>query len=206
MTISQLKKSIFNGKKPKFVYYAKAYAAMFTPRCLLFPRISSLDKILQKRNDRDYILERVDYYCKDGLADGTDIKAWTENSVELCHQPKTSQKVYYFDAMETARHFPQHMRWKLISGDVDYVPQVPSIVKSRPLCDQQPCCTAEAQQGAAFHFRQRHHAMARQARPGCIPGKSSVQGPKEDIYAPMVRHRARRRWSDRERSNGMGTA
>lgn len=135
MTISQLKRNIFNGKKPKFVYYAKAYAAMITPRCLLFPRISNLDKILQKRNDRKYILERVDYYCKDSLADGTDIKTWMENSVELRHQPQTSQKVYYFDAMETARHFPNHMRWKLISGDVDYVPQVPSIVKSRPLCD-----------------------------------------------------------------------
>ncbi len=130
---SQLKNKIFNGKNPKFVYYIKAYAALATPRCLLRPRVKYLDRILDKRPDREYILDRVNYYCRAESYSGTSRDKWSQESCPLCRQPMTRQKVYYLDSMPLARHFPANLRWRLLHGDIDYVPDVPSIVKSRPI-------------------------------------------------------------------------
>jgi len=47
----------------------------------------------------------------------------------------TGQKVYYFDAKQVANYFNPHNRWILLSGDITYVPEVPTIIKSRPLGD-----------------------------------------------------------------------
>jgi hypothetical protein len=47
----------------------------------------------------------------------------------------TNQKVYDFDAMEIANYFPANKRWILLSGDVTHIPEVPTIIKSRPLGD-----------------------------------------------------------------------
>lgn len=133
MSLSELRKRIFNGKNPKFVYYASAYARLLVPRPLLRPRIADLDKVLARRPDRDYIQSRVDYYCKTDSYPSVSHEAWAGGSVELCRQKMTSQKVYYLDSMWLARYFPTHERWHLESGDVDYVPLLPSIVKSRPI-------------------------------------------------------------------------
>lgn len=133
MSLKDIKTKIFNGKNPKFVYYARAYAKLCMPRCLLRPRVADLDKILSLRPDRDYILDRVDYYCKSTDFTATDHKAWMEASVELGEQKCPRQKVYYLDSMEYARQFPKTCRWHLGTGDVDYIPTLPSIVKSRPV-------------------------------------------------------------------------
>ena len=131
--LSQLKNKIFNGKNSKLVYYIKAYAALAIPRRLLRPRVKDLDRILDRRPDRDYILDRVNYYCRAESYPGTPRDKWSQESCQLCRQPVTKQKVYYLDAMPLARHFPPGMRWRLLSGDINYTPDVPSIVKSRPV-------------------------------------------------------------------------
>lgn len=128
-----MKKKIFNGKNPKFIYYIKAYAALYTPRCLLRPRVKELDGILDRRPDREYILDRVDYYCRADSYPDTPRDKWLQESLPLNCQPMTRQKVYYLDSMPLARHFPLDLRWRLLYGDIDYVPDVPSIVKSRPI-------------------------------------------------------------------------
>ena len=48
-------------------------------------------------------------------------------------------KVYYFDAMETARYFDQRMRWIVKPGDVADLQPIPTIVKSRPIGDDNHC-------------------------------------------------------------------
>lgn len=133
MNLKALRNRIFNGKNPKFVYYIRAFAMTHIPRPLLRPAVRSLDRLLEGRADRDYILDRVDYYCKAAAYPAVAPKAWLESSVEVGCQPMTRQKVYYNDAMEYARYFDPKCRWNLISGDVNYTPAVPSIVKSRPI-------------------------------------------------------------------------
>ena len=43
------------------------------------------------------------------------------------------QKVYFFDTYQYTRWFPVRFQWGFCPGDVTYIPQYPSIVKSRPL-------------------------------------------------------------------------
>ena len=90
---------------------------------------------LDSRPDKDDILRRANYYCKLTPESVYDKAAWEEKAVELRHQPMTPQKVYYFDAMEIARYFNQSLRWILKSGDVINLFPVPTVVKSRPLGD-----------------------------------------------------------------------
>ena len=94
---------------------------------------TSSQRACLRRPDRDHIVDRVNYYCKASAYPGTSHEQWLAQSTELCRQPLTHQKVYYLDSMWLARFFDPHLRWHLEEGDVDYVPQVPSIVKSRPI-------------------------------------------------------------------------
>lgn len=135
MNISRLRYLLHSGKNPKWQYYLRSYAELYTPRRLLLSRIERLLESVDSRNDCDYILDRVDYYCR--LSDKTvfDRARWEQESVAIKHQPMTNQSVYYLDSMTIARYFPLNQRWKLLAGDINYVPDVPSIVKSRPIID-----------------------------------------------------------------------
>lgn len=133
MNLKQLRRTIFNGKNPKFVYYISAYIKTHVPRCLLRPCVESLDDVLRKRSDREYILDRMNYYCKDGICVDVNPEEWQHKSVAIGRQPRMRQKVYWYDSMQYARYFATDLRWHLLSGDINYVPQLPSIVKSRPI-------------------------------------------------------------------------
>lgn len=135
MTLKQLKTKIFNGKNPKFVYYLSAYVRMHIPHFMLRPRVADLDRVLASRHDHGYIARRVDYYCRAASYPNIAPGQWLEGSVEIGQQPRPRQKVYYYDSMEFARYFPPVSRWHLETGDVNYLLPMPSIVKSRPICD-----------------------------------------------------------------------
>lgn len=132
-----LKKILFalrSGKNPKFIYYAQSWLNLHRPaallRALLPHRLASLDK----RPDKEYILSRVDYYNRLSPSTPIDAELWQQQTVPLCDQPMTPQKVYYLDAMAYARYFPLQRRWLLLPSDVTFVPQLPAVLKSRPIC------------------------------------------------------------------------
>ena len=126
---------LHNGKNSNLKFFVKGYLREYTPKRIFRMRLKGLLAELDERPDKDYILERVNYYNK--LTDDTpyDKALWNEQAVEIQHQPMTNQKVYYFDAKEIAHYFNPHKRWILRSGDITYVPEVPTIIKSRPLCE-----------------------------------------------------------------------
>ena len=131
--------TLHSGKNPKFIYYIKNVIRQAWPKSWLN---SQLDKELAKldqRPDKDYILQRVDYYCKLLAETPYDHEEWQRQAIEIGQQPMTSQSVYYYDALEYARWFDQHLRWILKSGDVDYALDLPSIVKSRPIHEDNSC-------------------------------------------------------------------
>lgn len=123
----------FSGKNCNPTYLIKAYLREYTPKCFVRPFLSQELRKLDERTDKDYILQRVDYYNKLTPESPIDATQWTEEAIALEEQPITRQKVYYFDAMEIARYFNQKLKWILLPGDITHIPELPTIVKSRPL-------------------------------------------------------------------------
>ena len=120
-----------SGKNSKFLYYLRGYASLLVPACIWRGQRERLLAEIEQRPDRETIRQRIDYYCQ------------MDKPVRLPHSspcigqqriPK-KQKVYYFDSREVTRYFDPNLRWELLPGDIVHVPEVPSIVKSRPLAD-----------------------------------------------------------------------
>jgi hypothetical protein len=86
-----------------------------------------------RRKNNEYITERVNYYNRLRKTCDIDETEWNQLSIRLKDQKITSQKVYYLDSMTLTYYFPNILRWRLLPGDITYVPTVPSIVKSRPI-------------------------------------------------------------------------
>ena len=60
---------------------------------------------------------------------------WDKKAVCIKDQKMTQQKVYFLDTMEYARAFDNNNKWNLLEGDIVYVEDIPTIVKSRPLSE-----------------------------------------------------------------------
>ena len=123
---------LHSGKNSKLRYYLTSYLWILTPHCLLsLFRKMVLSKVSQ-RDDREEISQRVDYYNK--LQRSTiDHSAFQQQAICLAKQKKTGQSVYYLDSFRYAKAFPLNNKWKLLPGDITNIPEVPSIVKSRPI-------------------------------------------------------------------------
>ena len=123
---------LHSGKNSKLRYYLTSYLWILTPHCLLsLFRKMVLSKVSQ-RNDWEEISQRVDYYNK--LQRSTiDHSAFQQQAICLAKQKKTGQSVYYLDSFRYAKAFPLNNKWKLLPGDITAIPEVPSIVKSRPI-------------------------------------------------------------------------
>lgn len=124
-----------SGKNSKLLYFVKSILRTHIPRPLLAMMLRRRLAGVDARADRDYILDRVNYYCK--LDGGTpyDAGEWRRRAVEIGRQPPVRPKVYYYDAMRYARWFSPALRWVYVPGDVSYNMDVPTIVKSRPVGD-----------------------------------------------------------------------
>lgn len=121
---------IFHGKHVKALYYLRCVGRYLTPRAWCRWRRKRLLRDWERRPDRDYILDRVDYYCKlqppPARYDGLEPLA--------AHRWRPGVKsVYFFDTYEYTRCFDDRLRWHHLVGDITYVPELPSITKSRPV-------------------------------------------------------------------------
>ena len=124
-----------SGKNSKQRYYVGSYLRLWMPRWVTQRQLPGLLKALERRPDQEEIQRRVNYYNRLTAESPIDRKLWDEQAVRLCDQPMTKQKTYYLDAMEYARYFDQELKWLLLYGDITYVPELPTILKSRPLSE-----------------------------------------------------------------------
>ncbi len=77
---------------------------------------------------RDELLECVDYYL------GLDKPfALPDTAVSFREVPRGKHYNYYFDLRTVTRYLPADARFPYLFGDVRHVPQVPTLVKSRPI-------------------------------------------------------------------------
>lgn len=119
-----------SGKNPKFVYYSINLFRQMVPKFIFQMRLRSKLKAASRRKDFDYISQRVDYYNK--LSSGVKLP---ESASRLADHKMGKQKVYFFDTYQYTRWFSDSFTWGFCPGDVTFVPEYPSIVKSRPLVD-----------------------------------------------------------------------
>ncbi len=132
--MNKLLYALRSGKNNKFLYYTRAYWRKYAyPDWLCRRSLRKQLALIDSRPDRDYIMSRIDYYCRLRPGQGDSNQQWQGELYPIKDQKVCKGKVYYFDSLEYARYFPKHLLWHLLPGDITHVPSVPSIVKSRPL-------------------------------------------------------------------------
>lgn len=125
---SDIKRLSFRHKNNKFGYYFLNYIRRIIPSLLFQNRLKSK---LSHVDDfsKEYIQKRVNYYnklnyCKSIYSD-----------LELLSEFKLGKKnkTYFFDCYEYTRFFNSKNRINFSLGDVIHIPELPTIVKSRPI-------------------------------------------------------------------------
>jgi hypothetical protein len=121
------------SKNNHFLYYINGFFNLLTPSFVLRIKEKKLQKYYESltKNEKQYILDRVDYYCK---KQGP--FSFPKNSPTLAqhtYRKKTFPSVYFFDTQEYTRYFPKTLKWHLQGGDVTQLFDYPTIVKSRPI-------------------------------------------------------------------------
>ncbi|MEY8708191.1 glycosyl transferase family 90 [Bacteroides faecichinchillae] len=119
-----------SGKNPKIIYYSVNVWRLLMPKVLFRMRLYKRLASLSCRKDKEYIEKRVDYYNK-----LSGIVQLPLSAPHLAEHKMGGQKVYFFDTYQYTRWFPDSYRWGFCPGDVTHVPEYPSIVKSRPLTE-----------------------------------------------------------------------
>ena len=118
-----------SGKNSKIPYYLRGGMRLAVPRGWLRSRLPKVLAEVERRADRGYIRERVDYYNK--LLPGAQLPE--EAPVLGDFTLKGTKSAYFFDSFEYARWFDPGLRWEYVFGDVIHVPEWPAVVKSRPV-------------------------------------------------------------------------
>ncbi|MFR9567099.1 MAG: glycosyl transferase family 90, partial [Rikenellaceae bacterium] len=125
-----------SGKNSKQIYYIKSLLRLLTPPFIAQWRRSLVIRSFERMDDeqRAYIEDRVNYYCK--LPMGSTLPADAKTLSEHKYGAKRDYpSVYFFDTKEYTRLFSGRLKWSYCMGDVIHVPDAPSIIKSRPLCE-----------------------------------------------------------------------
>jgi len=118
-------------KNSKLLYYLKNYVRLKLPS-VIYQR--QLDRKLRSLGcfNEEYINQRVNYYNKIESDFSPSINAIRLDKLKLNIKGKT----YVFDTREYTRYFPESNKLNFEFGDVTYIPEVPSIVKSRPIAGE----------------------------------------------------------------------
>ena len=123
------KKSHRNNKQ---LYYSTNFLKLFIPNFFYRNR---LNKNLNQINeyDNDYIKMRVNYYNK------IDRDINLPNNITKLSKLKIKNyhRTYFFDTYEYTRYFDPSLKMNFLFGDITHIPEIPSIVKSRPIMNNQ---------------------------------------------------------------------
>ena len=121
--------SIRCGRNAKYPYYIKCALRELIPSAYTQARLPHIMRAGLAKYDFAELADRVDYYNK--LATSCTLSA--DAPTLASHHLGKREHVYYFDTREFTRFFQQQFRWHHIPGDVTFVPEEPTIVKSRPI-------------------------------------------------------------------------
>jgi hypothetical protein len=100
------------------------------PKYVFQSRLSKKLKSINSRPDAEYITSRIDYYNK--LRTIQKLPISSQRFAELKKNKKV-KSVYFLDAYRIISWFKESFKWNYIPGDVTHIPEIPFIVKSRPI-------------------------------------------------------------------------
>ena len=124
-----IKNSHRNNKQ---LYYSINFLKLFIPNFFYRNQLNkSLDEI--KEYNSDYIKMRVNYYNKMNR----DINLPKNVSGLSKLKIKNYHRTYFFDTFEYTRYFKPSLKMNFLFGDIIHIPEIPSIVKSRPIINNQ---------------------------------------------------------------------
>ena len=124
--MQRIRKKFVKQRPARVAYFARNFARDLSPQFIF----RNLRELLLKRAfayDPDYLSARINYYNK--LPKGTCLGEGTG----AVNDTSFDRSFYYYDLKEHARYFPSHFRFHYLFGVVTIVPEFPSIVKSRPI-------------------------------------------------------------------------
>ncbi len=126
--VHKVRFTLFSGKNSKWKYYGGAYLRRYAPRGPLRRRLPKVLEEARRRPDYALMERRRDYYCrmKSGASVGVGAPCAGDIRVE-------GQKVYALDTIRYTRWFDPSLPLRLLPGDITYVPEYPSVTKSRPI-------------------------------------------------------------------------
>jgi hypothetical protein len=124
-----LQYKLHSGKNSKAAYYMQAALRDMLPDRLYAMRLNRELERCAAMYDRDYIADRVDYYCK--LSSPVTLGSDSEPIGAL--QRKGNPSTYYYDSREALQWFNPELRWHYLFGDIRDIPAEPTVVKSRAL-------------------------------------------------------------------------
>lgn len=112
-------------------YYLINYLRLLIPDFYFRLRLNHKLKKIAK-SDFDYIKSRVNYYNK------LDKKVYLPDETPKLKsfKIKNFHRTYFFDTHEYSRFFKNQFKLNMLFGDIVHIPNTPSIVKSRPISDQ----------------------------------------------------------------------
>lgn len=129
---NKLRRTITSGKNIIFTYYIKNIIYYIAPRFLSKFNISMLIKDVNSRSDYEYIIDRVNYYNK--LVSNKPLSRGKSKLKEFTFgNKKIKGSRYFFDTYEYVKYFDKNLYFEYLFGDITYTPQTPTIVKSRPI-------------------------------------------------------------------------
>ena len=119
-----------SGKNAKLPYYIRNYTKVILPKYVFQRRLSKKLESINSRPDANYITSRVEYYNK--LKTVQELPESSQRFGEL-KKSKKVKSVYFLDAYTVISWFKSSFKWNYVPGDVTHIPEIPSIVKSRPI-------------------------------------------------------------------------
>ncbi len=123
------KKTLGRYEKIKFLYYLKTGWMPYFPYEIYRKRLTKI--INDPEAEGEEVLFRVNYYNK--LVESFSLDK-TADSVSIENfKLKNYKSTYFFDTLEYLRYFDPQYKVRPLFGDITYIPEVPSIVKSRPI-------------------------------------------------------------------------
>lgn len=149
-----------SGKPNKLVNFTLGFLRASLPSPLFRIRLKAVLREVEHRDDRDYILRRVDYYIRldrpfqlpveNQVLEGF---GWKNYVGPIgAYKRNFFHTAYYLDQQELTRWFNPKLRWSFLPGDVYFTPKWPSIVKSRLL-------TTENQNSVVLKLDKLRHFM-----------------------------------------------
>lgn len=135
MDLKELYYTTFGGirKNANFVMYLRGAWWSLIPRSLTRGRLTHYMKLVESlpTADRERLERRVEYCCK--LDEYTPLPDNARLLKDHVVRKMDVHSAYFFDTFEYTRYFPAAFRWLQQDGDVTWLFDWPTVVKSRPI-------------------------------------------------------------------------